>query len=106
MILIFGFTLFVFYLVISLRLVTVWLTFSRQDSSSSLEEGLLSRILLGMATILWPVIVPFAYLQLLKAKLEENPSRAYTNSQSFVASSIFSNYVLDSVKVPENATYN
>lgn len=47
-----------------------WLQLFKKDTSLSSNERLLSLVMLVMATILWPVVVPIAYLELLKQKID------------------------------------
>ncbi|MDJ0619124.1 MAG: hypothetical protein QNJ63_20685 [Calothrix sp. MO_192.B10] len=42
-----------------------WLFFLREDEESAGEQPVLQMLILTMASLLWPVIVPFAYLELL-----------------------------------------
>ena len=49
-----------------------WLKLFKKDTTLSSNERLLSRIVLVIATILWPVVVPIAYLELLKQKNDKN----------------------------------
>ena len=54
----------IFYVVIGSCLFTQWLDIMERDTQIN-SHILLSRILLVTATILWPIVVPFAYLELL-----------------------------------------
>jgi len=56
------------YLVISSYFFTNWLKFFKRKSRLSPEEIFLSFVILVVATILWPVVVPISYLELLKAR--------------------------------------
>jgi uncharacterized membrane protein len=62
--------LVVFYLLMSTCFFTIWLKFFKEDTSRSLslQEKCLAWVTLSIATILWPVVVPIAYLELLWAK--------------------------------------
>lgn len=60
----------VFYLLIAHRLFKVWLKFFQQDTNMSLEEKQISWGVLLMGTVLWPIVVPIAYLSMLEKKLE------------------------------------
>ncbi|MDJ0799472.1 MAG: hypothetical protein QNJ51_22095 [Calothrix sp. MO_167.B12] len=42
-----------------------WLFFLREDEESTGKQPVLQMLILVMASLLWPVIVPFAYLELL-----------------------------------------
>lgn len=57
------------YLLMAPRFFTRWLKLFKQDSSLSSEDKLLSMAILVIATTLWPVVVPIAYLELLKEKI-------------------------------------
>ena len=60
----------VFYLLMALRFFFVWSKFLQRDASlSSRQEQLYLRLVI--ITILWPIIVPFAYIELL-SKVESN----------------------------------
>jgi flagellar biosynthesis protein FlhB len=58
------------YLLIAHRLFNIWLKFFQQDTSISTEDRSLSWVVLSIGTILWPVIVPIAYLRLLEEKFK------------------------------------
>ncbi len=45
---------------------TEWLFFFLTDKEMNPEQRFWSRIILVMATIAWPIIIPFAYLELLR----------------------------------------
>ncbi|WP_341998064.1 hypothetical protein [Chlorogloeopsis sp. ULAP02] len=45
---------------------TNWLEFFQQDKDMNSGERSFSSAILVIATILWPIIVPFAYLELLR----------------------------------------
>lgn len=60
----------VFYLLIAHRLFKVWLKFFQQDTNMPLEEKHISWGVLLMGTVLWPIVVPIAYLSILEKKLE------------------------------------
>ncbi|AUB37302.1 Permease of the drug/metabolite transporter [Nostoc flagelliforme CCNUN1] len=54
------------YLAFAWALFSQWLFFLMSDEDMSREQRYLSGIILVLITILWPIIVPFAYLELLK----------------------------------------
>ncbi|MDM9381372.1 hypothetical protein QUB80_11725 [Chlorogloeopsis sp. ULAP01] len=56
----------IIYLVMTYCFFTNWLEFFRQDKDMNPAERLFSGVILVIATILWPIIVPFAYLELLR----------------------------------------
>lgn len=57
-----------YYVLMALRLFTVWLKLFRRDPSVSQSEVPEHLMILVIITILWPLVVPFAYLELLHAK--------------------------------------
>jgi len=55
------------YLVISYRFFTEWLEFFLEDEEmKSREPRFFYGVILITASILWPIVVPLAYLELLK----------------------------------------
>jgi len=52
------------YVAIAACLFIQWLSMFQQDHGTRLQQRL-SIALLVIATILWPIVVPFAYLELL-----------------------------------------
>lgn len=62
------------YLLISSYFFTNWLKFFKRKPRLSPEEIFLSFVILVVATILWPVVVPISYLKLVKARTPQ-PSR-------------------------------
>ncbi|MBW4424908.1 MAG: hypothetical protein KME50_10755 [Nostoc desertorum CM1-VF14] len=54
------------YLAFARCLFNQWLFFLTDDKEMSPEKRSFSRIILVLITIFWPIIVPFAYLELLK----------------------------------------
>ncbi len=63
-------TFVVFYLLIAHRLLKIWLKFFRQDTNMSRTDKQISWVVLLIGTILWPIVVPIAYLSILENKLE------------------------------------
>lgn len=57
-----------FYLLMAIRLFNVWFKIFKKDYSMSPEDRQGYMMILVIITILWPVVVPFAYLELLNAK--------------------------------------
>jgi Trk-type K+ transport system membrane component len=55
----------IFYLIMTPLFFSIWLNFFQRDSSLSYREKRLSWVILLTATILWPVVVQIAYLELL-----------------------------------------
>ncbi|ARV60861.1 hypothetical protein BZZ01_21570 [Nostocales cyanobacterium HT-58-2] len=54
------------YLVMAYCFFNEWLGFFVADEDMDSEQRLFSTVILLLATILWPIVVPFAYLELLK----------------------------------------
>lgn len=54
------------YLTMSYCFFSEWLDFFLEDKDMDSDQRFFSGIILVIASILWPVIVPFAYLELLK----------------------------------------
>jgi hypothetical protein len=80
----------IFYIAMMPILFTGWMGFFKQDVDLSKEEKQISLMVLAIATLLWPIVLPFAYLELLdKFKRSARTSRLYksmldnnvTNSQ-------------------------
>ena len=55
------------YLLITSYFFINWLEFFNQSPSSSVEESFLSVVVLVIATILWPFVIPISYLEFFKA---------------------------------------
>lgn len=68
--LIFIFTFIIFYLVIAYLLFQKWLFLFLQDEEMSSNQRAYSGVILLIATIFWPIVVPFAYLELLNFQLK------------------------------------
>ncbi|MCV3215522.1 hypothetical protein OGM63_18720 [Plectonema radiosum NIES-515] len=56
----------IIYLVMAYCFFAEWLHFFLQDEQMNLEQRLFSGIILVIASIFWILVVPFAYLELLK----------------------------------------
>ena len=56
----------VFYLIMACCFFIQWLSFFIDDKDMDSGQRYFSIIILIVGTILWPLIVPFAYLELLK----------------------------------------
>ena len=56
----------VFYLIMACCFFVQWLGFFIDDKEMNSAQRYFSIIILVLGTILWPFIVPFAYLELLK----------------------------------------
>lgn len=55
-----------FYLIMACCFFIQWLGFFIDDKEMNSTQRFLSMVILIMATVLWPFIVPLAYLELLK----------------------------------------
>ena len=62
---------------------TSWLKLYNKDISLSAEERLLSRVFLVISTILWPLVVPIAYLELLNKK-NMSLTKVWTQTLRFI----------------------
>ncbi|NJM73252.1 MAG: hypothetical protein HC862_25715 [Scytonema sp. RU_4_4] len=58
--------LIIVYLVMAYCIFNEWIVFFLADEDMNSKQRLHSTIILVIATILWPIVVPFAYLELLK----------------------------------------
>ncbi|MEM7717273.1 MAG: hypothetical protein AAF349_27620 [Cyanobacteria bacterium P01_A01_bin.68] len=56
----------IFYLIMACCFFIQWLGFFIDDKEMTSTQRYLSLLVLILATILWPLIVPLAYLELLK----------------------------------------
>lgn len=56
----------IIYLTFARCLFNQWLFFIMSDTEMSREQRSFSGIVLILITVFWPLIVPFAYLELLK----------------------------------------
>ena len=56
----------VFYLIMACCFFVQWLSFFIDDKEMNSVQRYFSMVILILATILWPLIVPLAYLELLK----------------------------------------
>ena len=63
-------SLVVFYLIMAQRFFKIWLNFFQRDNNMSREEKQLSWVILLLGTVLWPLVVPIAYLSLLEKKFK------------------------------------
>lgn len=59
--------LIIAYLLVTSYFFINWLKFFNRTPSSSVEDRFLSVVVLIIATILWPFIIPISYLELFKA---------------------------------------
>jgi hypothetical protein len=58
----------VIYLLIAATLFTIWLEFFKRDRSWNTQERFSSFITLAVATVFWPLVLPIAYIEVLKTK--------------------------------------
>ncbi|WP_017651164.1 hypothetical protein [Fortiea contorta] len=56
----------IFYLVMAYCLLNEWLDFFLADKDITSEQRSLSYVILVIGTTFWPIVVPIAYLELLK----------------------------------------
>jgi hypothetical protein len=62
-----------FYCMIAAHFLRVWLRFFQKDYPRlSGKDRMVSKQVLALATIFWPIVVPLAYLELLEAKRMED----------------------------------
>ncbi|PSB19000.1 hypothetical protein C7B65_13370 [Phormidesmis priestleyi ULC007] len=54
-----------FYSLLMPILFINWLGFFREDLSLTKSEKRLSIVVIAIATLFWPIVIPFAYLELL-----------------------------------------
>jgi hypothetical protein len=55
------------YMIISYRFFSEWLEFFLEDEEmNALDQRFFYGVILIVSAILWPVVVPFAYLELLR----------------------------------------
>jgi hypothetical protein len=55
-----------FYVLVMPILFISWVSFFRQDHEMSAEDRHISFFVIAIATLLWPIVIPFAYLELLE----------------------------------------
>jgi hypothetical protein len=56
------------YLLMTCYFFTNWLRFSFRHPSSSPEDKFLSFVMFIISTLLWPLIVPISFLEILKTR--------------------------------------
>jgi len=61
----FTLSLVSYYLLMGTILFTTWLEFFQRDTRLVFEEKVLSALTLVVATLLWPLVIPLAYLELI-----------------------------------------
>lgn len=55
----------IYYLLIARSFFTTWLAVFQQDTQLNSEEKFLAIVILILSTVLWPVVLPLAYLELI-----------------------------------------
>lgn len=58
----------IIYLLIAATLFTIWLEFFKRDRTWNTQERLSGFVTLVIATIFWPLVLPIAYIEVLKSK--------------------------------------
>jgi hypothetical protein len=61
----------VFYFSLAYCLSVEWFKLYRADTSLTKRERQRSYILVVVITVLWPLVIPFSYLELLKKKVNK-----------------------------------
>jgi len=56
------------YLVVAVRLLNKWLTCLKQDHTLSEDDKLSCGVCFVVATITWPLSVPYSYMRLLEGQ--------------------------------------
>jgi hypothetical protein len=89
--LIFILTFLIFYLAIASLLFRKWLFLFLKDEEMSSSQRSYSGVILLIVTIFWPLVVPFAYLELLnfqiKYRKEINLLKNQSNNITFAENS-------------------
>ncbi|MDX2098520.1 MAG: hypothetical protein SFW36_12150 [Leptolyngbyaceae cyanobacterium bins.59] len=62
---------FAIYVLLAPRFFAQWQWLFQQDTNLSAEDQQTSKIMVILATLCWPIVVPFAYLELLN-KVRQN----------------------------------
>jgi uncharacterized membrane protein YbaN (DUF454 family) len=60
------------YTLVSLYLLVAWLRFFKQGRGMSDQQKVLSLLTIGVATVFWPLVLPIAYVMLLKATVSQS----------------------------------
>jgi hypothetical protein len=72
----------IFYLVMAYCFLNEWLDFFLADKDMTAEQRSISYVVLGLATTFWPVIVPIAYLELLKFNKKHRDIIAFIRNET------------------------
>lgn len=83
-VLIYG--LLAFYAVMMPMLFTNWYGLYSQEAGMSLNQRQTSRIVIMVATLLWPIVLPMSYLELLK-KVKRYERQSRVSATNFVMES-------------------
>lgn len=59
------------YALISLYLLAAWLRFFKQGTGMYAQQKVLSLLTISIATVLWPLVLPIAYVKLLNATVSK-----------------------------------
>ncbi|MFB2982778.1 hypothetical protein [Microseira sp. BLCC-F43] len=70
----------VYYLLIARSVFTTWLAVFHQDTQLTSEEKFLAIVILIISTVLWPVVLPLAYLELISKNSKILPQSTETQS--------------------------
>lgn len=69
------------YLVVGTQLFNYWLAAFQRDKGLDEEDIFISKVVLGVATLFWPLVLPFSYLELSKSRnRKRKQTEIYTNS--------------------------
>lgn len=74
-----------FYLLMAIRFFRGWWVFFERDTNLSPSWTYLSIVILILASAFWPIVVPFAYLELL-GKVQRNTAELETGISETEAS--------------------
>jgi len=99
--------LIVIYLVMGTYYFTTWLEFFEQEpiTSYSSVDSYLSRVALVISTIFWPVVVPIAYIVLLKAEESKVLDVTMSNGSSSLRYLLVSIYLSNLIAISGLATF-
>ncbi|ARV59250.1 hypothetical protein BZZ01_11985 [Nostocales cyanobacterium HT-58-2] len=61
-------TLVITYLMMTVYFFTNWLRFVLRHPSSSPEDKFLSFVMFFISTVLWPIVVPMSFVEILKTR--------------------------------------
>jgi uncharacterized membrane protein len=81
-VLIYG--LLAFYAIVMPMLFTNWYGLYSQEAGMSLNQRQTSRIVIMVATLLWPIVLPMSYLELLK-KVKRYERQSLLATPNFVS---------------------